>query len=53
MASSSTRSSRRKPVDPVAQALRDSSTHRQPVKDNGYAASVAGLDFRTAGQKEA
>ena len=42
-----------KPVDPVAQALRDSSTHRQPVKDNGYAASVAGLDFRTAGQKEA
>ncbi|TGR55696.1 DUF2213 domain-containing protein [Mesorhizobium sp. M00.F.Ca.ET.151.01.1.1] len=42
-----------KPVDPVAQALRDSSTHRQPVKDNGYAASVAGLDFRTSGQKEA
>ncbi|WP_329845712.1 DUF2213 domain-containing protein [Stenotrophomonas sepilia] len=42
-----------KPVDPVAQALRDSSTHRQPVKDNGYAASVAGLDYRTAKQKEA
>ncbi|HDX0925518.1 TPA: DUF2213 domain-containing protein [Stenotrophomonas maltophilia] len=42
-----------KPVDPVAKALRDSATHRQPVQDNGYAASVAGLDYRTANQKGA
>ncbi|KRG47352.1 hypothetical protein ARC20_03205 [Stenotrophomonas panacihumi] len=40
--------------DPVVRALGDSA-NRTPVavKDNGYAASVQGLDYRTAGQKEA
>lgn len=42
-----------KPRDPVVVALGDRSTHRQSVQDNGYAASVAGLDYRTANQKEA
>ena len=42
-----------KPRDPVAIALGDRSPHRQTMQDNGYSASVAGLDYRTAGQKEA
>ena len=41
-----------KPRDPVVVALGDRAIHRQPVQDNGYTASVAGLDYRTAGQKE-
>lgn len=42
-----------KPRDPVAQAMRDGAFQRTPVNDNGWAASVAGLDYRTAGHKEA
>ena len=42
-----------KPQDPVVQAMRDSRAQPTQVKDNGYAASVAGLDYRTANQKEA
>jgi hypothetical protein len=42
-----------KPQDPVVQAMRDSRSQPTQVKDNGYAASVAGLDYRTANQKEA
>jgi len=42
-----------KPRDPVVTALGDHAIHRQNVQDNGYAASVAGLDYRTAGHKEA
>ncbi len=42
-----------KPQDPVVKAMRDSRAQPTQVKDNGYAASVAGLDYRTANQKEA
>lgn len=45
-----------KPTDPVAHALRigDGTNNRTQVSDNGYADSVAGLDYRTRGQtKEA
>lgn len=43
-----------KPTDPVAHALRLGDSNRTQVNDNGYAASVAGLDYRTRGQtKEA
>ncbi|OBR70620.1 hypothetical protein A7D35_20375 [Xanthomonas arboricola] len=36
--------------DPVARALRDGATHRTAVQDNGYAESVASLDYRTRNQ---
>ncbi|MBB5676416.1 hypothetical protein [Xanthomonas arboricola] len=36
--------------DPVARALRDGAAHRTAVQDNGYAASVASLDYRTRNQ---
>ncbi|NJC36384.1 hypothetical protein GGR60_000874 [Xanthomonas arboricola] len=39
-----------KPFDPVARALSDGAAHRTVVQDNGYAASVAGLDYRTKNQ---
>ncbi|MGV1119153.1 DUF2213 domain-containing protein [Xanthomonas translucens] len=42
-----------KGTDPVARALRDGVSQRTTVQDNGYAASVAGLDYRTRNQKEA
>ncbi|KWV17143.1 DUF2213 domain-containing protein [Xanthomonas translucens] len=42
-----------KATDPVARALRDGVSQRTTVQDNGYAAFVASLDYRTAGQKEA
>lgn len=38
--------------DPVVRALGDSYRGGTPVNDNGYAASVAAIDFRTRGQKE-
>ncbi|OOW67171.1 hypothetical protein Xmar_07780 [Xanthomonas axonopodis pv. martyniicola] len=38
------------PFDPVARALSDGAAHRTVVQDNGYAASVAGLDYRTKNQ---
>ncbi|RFF46185.1 DUF2213 domain-containing protein [Xanthomonas campestris] len=38
------------PFDPVARALSDGAAHRTGVQDNGYAASVAGLDYRTKNQ---
>ncbi|MEA9885336.1 hypothetical protein VDG05_13445 [Xanthomonas campestris pv. raphani] len=38
-------------LDPVAQALRDGATHRQPVKDNGWSEMVASLDYRTRKQE--
>lgn len=43
-----------KPTDPVVQALRDGrpAQHRA-FNDNGYAASVADLDYRTRNQQEA
>lgn len=41
-------------ADPVRGALRDGARpHLSAVNDNGYAASVAALDFRTRNQKEA
>lgn len=42
-----------KPRDPVSQALRDSGGQRTSVQDNGWQASVAGLDYRTRNQKDA
>jgi hypothetical protein len=42
-----------KPRDPVSQALRDSGGQRTTVQDNGWQASVAGLDYRTRNQKDA
>lgn len=39
-------------ADPVARALRDGAGHRTTVQDNGYSASVAGLDYRTRNQKQ-
>ncbi|MCI2243792.1 DUF2213 domain-containing protein [Xanthomonas sp. PPL568] len=39
-------------TDPVARALRDGAGHRTTVQDNGYSASVAGLDYRTRNQKQ-
>ncbi|WP_372356974.1 DUF2213 domain-containing protein [Xanthomonas sp. NCPPB 3443] len=39
-----------KPFDPVTRALSDGAAHRTVVQDNGYAASVAGLDYRTKNQ---
>ncbi|MCD9096187.1 DUF2213 domain-containing protein [Luteimonas sp. A1P009] len=43
-----------KPTDPVANALRlgDSNPNRTQVSDHGYGDSVAGLDYRTRGQKK-
>ena len=38
--------------DPVTKVLRDGAANRQQVQDNGYAASVAALDYRTRNQKE-
>lgn len=38
--------------DPVTKVLRDGAANRQSVQDNGYAAFVAGLDYRTRNQKE-
>jgi len=42
-----------KPRDPVSQALRDGAAQRTTVQDNGWQASVAGLDYRTRNQKDA
>jgi hypothetical protein len=42
-----------KPGDPVAKALRDGAGNRQQVQDNGWSASVASIDYRTRGKKEA
>ncbi|KGR38626.1 DUF2213 domain-containing protein [Xanthomonas vasicola] len=39
-------------TDPVARALRDGAGQRTTVQDNGYSASVAGLDYRTRNQKQ-
>lgn len=39
------------PFDPVARALSDGAAHRTVVRDNGYGASVAGLDYRTKTQE--
>lgn len=43
-----------KPTDPVANALRlgDGSSNRTQVIDNGWSASVDGLDYRNRGQKK-
>lgn len=38
--------------DPVTKVLRDGAANRQPVQDNGYAASVAAMDYRNRNQKE-
>lgn len=37
--------------DPVRKVLQSGSVHTQAVKDNGYAASIADLDYRTRNQK--
>jgi len=41
------------PKDPVVQAMRDNGGQRTTVQDNGWQASVAGLDYRTRNQKDA